>query len=136
MRVGRPGFGLVAAVVFGHGLVNAFHGVPHVAVPVPLLPWQGAFVGAVAGAAPFVGLALVWWDRSRLGGAAMALGGAGSLVFATYYHFRSTTPDNVANVTGQWSLPFLATSVGISVLAAATAVVGVWLLLDGASRAD
>lgn len=118
----------VAVVVLAHAAVNALHGLPHVAVPVPLAVWQQAVVGVVVIAMPLGGLWLAWRRRERAGGAAIFAGGLGSAAFGTYYHFFSATPDNVANVTGTWSLPFLLSSVGISLLAVATAAAGWWLL--------
>lgn len=122
-----PGRRAVAAVVLAHAAVNAGHGLPHVAVPIPLAVWQGAVVVVVI-TLPLAGLLLAWRGHERAGGAAILVGGVGSALFGTYYHFLSATPDNVANVTGAWSLPFLLTSVGISLLAVATAVAGGWLL--------
>ena len=118
-----------AGVVLAHALVNLVHGLPHAAVPVPLAAWQNLVVALVVLALPLAGLWLVWRGDRRVGGVAILLGGLGSAVFGTYYHFISATPDNVANVTGTWSLPFLLTSAGISGLAVATAGVGAWLLV-------
>jgi hypothetical protein len=127
----RPGVGLVAAVVFGNAAVTIAHGVPHLAVPVPLAPWQDAVVVLVVGM-PLVGLALLSDGRVRLGGLAVLLGGVGAAAFGTYFHFVASTPDHVASVTGSLSVPFLVTAVAISVAAVATAAVGAWLLVAGA----
>jgi hypothetical protein len=125
-RIGA--FRVIAWIVLAHAAVNLVHGVPHAVVPVPLSVWQNAIVVGVVLALPLGGLWLAWRERPRAGGAAILIGGLGSAVFGTYYHFLSATPDNVANVTGAWSLPFLLTSVGISLLALATSGAGAWLL--------
>lgn len=122
----RVAIGLVAA----HAIVNGLHGLPHAVVPVPLEPWKEAFVGIVIGALPIAGAVLLWVGRRHSGGSLILVGGLASAAFGTYYHFLSVTPDNVARVTGAWSLPFLLTAVGISLLAVATASAGGWLLLD------
>lgn len=123
----------LTGVVLAHAAVNVAHGVPHAAVPVPLAPWQQAVVAVVVLATPLVGLWLAWRGRRHVAGGTILVGGLGSAAFGTYFHFLSATPDNVANVTGPWSLPFLGTSVGISLLAVATAAVGGWLLVAGGS---
>ncbi len=125
---------LDAVVVVLHALVNLVHGIPHVVVPVPLAPWQGVFIGTIVFATPLAGLWLAWRGRQRVGGMAVLLGGLGSFVFATYHHFFSETPDNVAAVTGPWSLPFSMTAVGISLLALATAVAGGWLVRQSSAQ--
>jgi hypothetical protein len=63
----RQEVGLVSAVVLGHAAVTLAHGLPHLAVLVPLPPWQEAFVVFVLGM-PLVGLALVSRGLARLGG--------------------------------------------------------------------
>lgn len=133
---GRPGWRLVAAVVLANATVNLVHGLPHAAVPIQLSTWQSTVVAVVILGLPLAGLGLVWQGRGAPGAAAILVGGAGSAVFATYYHFFSATPDDVANVTGTWSLPFLLTALGISVLAVATAGVGGWLLFADTETAD
>lgn len=123
-------FRLVAGIVFAHVVVNLVHGLPHADVPIALAPWQNLVVVVVI-ALPLVGLWLVRRGRIDVGGAAILAGGLGAAVFGTYYHFFSATPDNVARVTGPWSTYFLFTSVAISLLALATALVGGWLLASG-----
>lgn len=125
-------FRLVAGIVLAHVLVNLAHGLPHAEVPIELAPWQNGFVAVVVIALPLVGLWLLARGSVDAGATALLVGGLGSAVFGTYYHFFSATPDNVARVTGHWSGYFLFTSVAISLLAIATAAVGAWLL--GGSR--
>ncbi len=121
---------MLAGIVIAHASVNALHGLPHLSVPVPLAAWQELFIALVILVMPVAGLVLVARSRIRAGGLAVLLGGAGSAVFGTYFHFFSATPDNVARVTGPWASVFFLTAVGISVLAVATAVAGGWLLRD------
>ena len=128
MSVQTVSFRAVAAIVLAHAAINLVHGLPHAVVPVPLTVWQNAVVVGVVLALPLAGLWLYSRGERRRGAWAILLGGLGSAVFGTYYHFFSATPDNVANVTGDWSMPFLLTSVGISLLAVATAAGGWWLL--------
>lgn len=121
---------LVAGIVLAHLLVNLAHGLPHADVPVELAPWQNGFVVVVVIALPLGGLWLVRRGRVDVGAVAILVGGLGAAAFGTFFHFFSDTPDNVARVTGPWSGYFLFTSVAISLLAVATALVGAWLLLD------
>lgn len=123
-------FRLLAGIVIAHAAVNALHGLPHVSVPVPLAPWQELFIAVVILMMPIGGLVFVAEGRIRAGGLAVFLGGTGSAVFGTYFHFFSATPDNVAQVTGPWAGVFYLTAMGISLLAVATAVAGGWLLYD------
>lgn len=129
-------FRLVSGIVLAHVGVNLAHGLPHGAVPVPLADWQNLFVVVVVVGAPLAGLWMIRRERVRVGAAALLAGGLGSVLFGTYYHFFSATPDNVANVTGAWALPFLLTAVGISLLAVATAAAGWWLLRADARDGD
>lgn len=120
---------IVIGLVTAHAVVNGLHGVPHAVVPVPLAPWQEAVVGIAIGAVPIAGAVLLWLGRHRIGASMILLGGLASAAFGTYYHFLSATPDNVARVTGAWSLPFLLTALGVSLLAVATVGAAGWLLL-------
>lgn len=120
---------LLAGVVLAHTAVNLVHGLPHAAVPVPLAVRQNAVVAVVVLALPLAGLWLVRRGKRVSGGVAILAGGVGSAVFGTYYHFLSATSDNVANVTGAWSLPFSLSAVAISLLAVGTAAVAGWVLV-------
>lgn len=115
-------------VAAAHAGAALLHGVPHAAVPVPLAVWQVSFVTVVA-VLPLAGVWLARQGRTRSGGWALLTGGLGSFGFGTHFHFLSATPDNVSAVTGGWSVPFLVTSVGVSLLAAATAAAGGRLLV-------
>ncbi|WP_227375427.1 hypothetical protein [Haladaptatus halobius] len=118
----------VAAVALGaYLLVNLAHGVPHAAVPVPLMPFQSAFVVGVATIAPVVGFVLLWRGRERLGSAVFVASMAASLAFGVYFHFLVPNPDNVHSVGGSWREPFFLTAALVAAAGSGGTVVGAWL---------
>ncbi|WP_227352717.1 hypothetical protein [Haladaptatus salinisoli] len=118
----------VAAVALGaYLLANLAHGVPHAAVPVPLTPFQSAFVAAVT-LAPIVGFVLLLRGSERLGSAVFVVSMAASLAFGVYFHFLVPNPDSVRAVSGPWSGPFFLTAALVAAAGAAGVVAGAWPL--------
>lgn len=106
----------VAGVVLGaYLLANLAHGVPHAAVPVPLTPFQTAFVVLVVTVAPVAGFVLAWRGAERVGWIVFSLSMAASFAFGVYHHFLVPNPDNVRSVGGSWHSPFLVTAVLVAV---------------------
>ena len=124
----------VAALAVGlHTAASAAHGVPHAVIPVPLAPWQWAFVYGVIVLAPLVALGLLWRGREAAGATLLAVSMAASLAFGVYFHFVAPTPDHVGAVpAGPWRGPFRVTALLVAVTDAVGALVGVRLL--GSSR--
>ena len=116
---------LIAAVVV-HFLVAGFHGLAHQLVPVPLAPWQMAFVALVIVAAPPAGAWLVRQPASRvLGAAVVTLSMAASLAFGIVHHFVLVSPDNVWCVPdGPWQASFVRSAWAVAATEVAGTVAG------------
>lgn len=127
----------VAALAVGlHAAASAAHGVPHAAVPVPLAPWQWAFVYGVIVLAPLVALGLLRRGKVEVGGTLLAVSMAASLLFGVYFHFVAPTPDHVGAVpAGPWRGPFRVTALVAAIVDAVGVFVGV-RLMDGRWRSD
>lgn len=125
-----------AAVVALHAAVNAGHGIPHAAIPVPLAAWQWAFVVAVVGVAPPVSVWALWRGRRKLGAVLLAVSMAASLAFGLYFHFVAPTNDHVAAIpAGPWQVPFRATALLAVVVDAVGVLLGVRMTSDSRRRA-
>jgi hypothetical protein len=128
-----------AAVTVGlHVVANAAHGVPHAAAPVPLAPWQSAFVFGVVLSAPLAALGLLWTggpERTRVGAVLFSISMAASLVFGLYFHFVVPNPDHVSTVSaGPWRGPFRATAVLVALVDAVGVAVGIRIASNAAGR--
>lgn len=118
---------IAAGLVAVHAVVSIGHGVAHSTVPVDLTAAQEAFVVLVVALAPVLALALLWRGRERVGAGLLAASMAAALVFGVYFHYAVPNPDNVAAVTGPWSLPFEGTAALVAVTEFLGTVVGAWL---------
>ncbi|MFC4450285.1 hypothetical protein [Halorussus aquaticus] len=120
----------VAALALGvHVVANLAHGVPHLAAPVPLAPWQSAFVVGVVLLAPLVGFQLLRRGRPRGGAWLFAVSMAASLAFGLTFHFGVPNPDHVdAVAAGPWHRPFGTTATLVAVTDAVGVLVGLWLV--------
>jgi hypothetical protein len=120
----------VAALALGlHLVANAAHGVPHTAIPVPLAPWQWAFVFGGIVLAPVAAFALLRRGRARAGASLFAVSMAASLAFGAYFHYATPNPDHVNAVpAGPWRGPFRATAL-LVVADALGVLVGAWLAI-------
>ncbi|WP_423743324.1 hypothetical protein V5735_09625 (plasmid) [Haladaptatus sp. SPP-AMP-3] len=107
-------------------VVNLAHGVPHVAVPVPLTPFQSTFVVLIVTLAPVVGFVLLWRGAERIGSAVFATSMVASLVFGVYYHFIVSNPDNVHAVNGPWQSAFVTSAALVAIADAAGVAIGAW----------
>lgn len=120
-RLATVAVGLILAAGLAHGL-------PHVAVPVPLADWQAAYVLLSSVLGPLAALALVWRGRVRAGGALLAASMAAAFAFGLSHHFLLANPDNVAAVpAGVWQRPFQATAALVETVELVGLLAGVWL---------
>jgi hypothetical protein len=114
---------LLAAVVFGHLIVNFVHGAAHSGARIPVTLAANLFIWIVILAGPVVG----WWiSRSRpvAGGWIVASTMAGSLVFGVVNHFVIVSPDHVNHVAVEWRTLFAITAVLLLLFESAGVVAG------------
>ena len=114
---------LLAAVVFGHLIVNFIHGAAHSGARIPMTLAANLFIWIVILAGPVVG----WWiSRSRpvAGGWIVAAMMAGSLVFGIVNHFVIVSPDHVNHVAVEWRTLFVITAVLLLLFESAGVVAG------------
>ena len=125
---------LATIIVVAHLAVSLVHGAAHSGAAVPLSALQNVFVWVVTLAGP---LAALWMIRTGrpLGPELLALTMGGSLVFGIVNHFVIESADHVAHITSDaWRLPFQVTAVGLALLEAAGAAVGMrWAALKRTS---
>jgi len=120
-----------AALVGLHYLVNLAHGVAHGGVPVPLTPFQTAFVVIVVGFGPLVGVWLSRSDRPTLAWGSLAAVLAAGFVFGVAFHYVIASPDHVANVpAGSWKLPFEGTAALVALVDGGGALVAAWFWMQ------
>jgi len=125
---------LATIIVVAHLAVSLVHGAAHSGAAVPLSALQNVFVWVVILAGPLAALWLIRTGRP-LGPALLALTMGGSLVFGIVNHFVIESADHVAHITSDaWRLPFQVTAVGLALLEAAGAAVGMrWAALKRTS---
>lgn len=117
---------VLLAVLGIHLTVAIAHGTTHALVPVVLPPWQNAivlgtvFIGPVAG----VGLAL---RGHPIGLPLFTASMVGALLVGGVLHFLVENPDHVYAVPDSpWRVVFQASALGVAILPAIGAGVGLW----------
>ena len=103
------------------------HGQAHQAAMVALNTFGYVYVLIVITLTPLVAGVLLLTRLRRAGTLLLALSMFGSLVFGFWYHFLSSTSDNVVQVYGPWHSTFLWTAVALAVIELAGTFVGLWV---------
>jgi len=105
-----------AALVAIHFVVSALHGVAHQRAAVELTRFGNAYVIVIITAAPLLAAALLFTRKKAFGALLLAGSMFGSFIFGFWYHFLSTSSDNVAEVKGAWQSTFAWTAVILAVV--------------------
>jgi hypothetical protein len=119
-------FGALGLVLV-HLIVSILHGRAHDGAMVTLNMFGYLYVILVITVAPLVAAVLLFTRKQTAGGLLLALSMGGSFVFGVWYHFLSSTNDNVAQVHGPWQATFLWTAVGLAVIELAGTLMGLWV---------
>ena len=112
------------ALVLIHLIVSTIHGLIHQAAMVTLNTFGYVYVVVVITLAPLVAAALLFTRKQRIGAPLLALSMFGSFAFGFWYHFLSSTNDNVREVHGPSHSMFLWTAIALAAIELAGALVG------------
>ena len=112
------------ALILIHLVISIVHGMAHQGAMVALTPFGNVYVIVVITLAPLVAAALLFTRKQRLGALLLALSMFGSFIFGFWYHFLSSTNDNVTEVHGPWHSRFLWTAIALAAIELAGTLVG------------
>ena len=103
-------------LVLIHFVISVVHGQAHQGAMVALTVFGNVYVLVVITLAPLVAAVLLFTRRRKLGALLLALSMCGSFIFGFWYHFLSSTNDNVAQVHGPWHSMFLLTAIALALI--------------------
>lgn len=115
------------ALVLAHLIISMVHGRAHQGAIVTLTLFQNLYVLVVITVGPILSAALLFSRWSRGAALVLTVSMFGSFVFGGWYHFLSTTSDNVGAVHGVWHSTFLWSAIVIATLEAVGVIVGGWI---------
>jgi len=118
---------LAFALVLIHLAVSTLHGWAHQAATVALTTFGYLYVVVVITVAPLLAALLLLLRRQKSGALLLAAAMFGSFIFGVWYHFLSSTNDNVSQVQGAWHSTFLWTAVALALIELAGTLIG-WQL--------
>lgn len=117
------------ALILIHLVISIVHGTAHQGAVVALTTFGNVYVLVVITLAPLVAAVLLFTRKQKLGALLLALSMFGSFVFGFWFHFLSSTNDNVTEVHGHWHFTFLWTAIAVAVIELAGTFVGVRIYL-------
>ncbi len=82
-------------IILLNAIVTLAHNEAHGGLGVELNVFQTVYAYTVIVFAPLLALVLLWTPRIRQGGLLLAAAMAGSLAFATFFHYVHVSPDHV-----------------------------------------
>jgi hypothetical protein len=112
------------ALILIHLVISIVHGTAHQGAMVALTTFGNIYVLVIITLAPLVAAALLFTRKQKLGALVLALSMFGSFIFGFWYHFLSSTNDNVTEVHGPWHSTFLWTAIALAVIELTGAFVG------------
>jgi hypothetical protein len=112
------------ALILIHLVISTMHGSAHQGATVALTMFGNVYVIVIITLAPLVAAVLLFTRKKKLGGLVLALSMFGSFIFGFWYHFLSSTNDNVTEVQGPWHFTFLWTAIALAVIELAGAFLG------------
>ena len=112
------------ALILIHLVISIAHGTAHQGATVALTTFGNVYVIVVITLAPLVAAVLLFTRKQRLGALLLALSMCGSFIFGFWYHFLSSTNDNVTEVHGPWHSRFLWTAIALAAIELAGTLVG------------
>ena len=104
------------ALILIHLVISIVHGTAHQGAMVALSAFGNVYVIVVITLAPLVAAVLLFTRKQRLGALLLALSMCGSFIFGFWYHFLSSTNDNVTEVHGPWHSRFLWTAIALAAI--------------------
>lgn len=117
------------AVVIVHTIIHGLHGLAHVEIPIPLSPFQTAFVGTIIGPIPILSAILLWTRFYRAGSWLLFCSMASAGLFGVYNHYMIISSDHVSQVLSVgWGLLFHITAFLILVVDGIGCGIGLWAL--------
>ena len=118
---------MALGLVLIHLIISILHGRAHDGAMVTLNTFGYVYVIVVITLAPLVAAALLFTRKQRTGALLLTLSMLGSLIFGFWYHFLSSTNDNVTQVHGAWHSTFLWTAIALAVIELSGTLVGLWI---------
>ena len=119
------------ALILIHLVISIVHGTAHQRAVVALSTFGNVYVIVIITVAPLVAAALLFTRKQKLSALLLALSMFGSFIFGFWYHFLSSTNDNVTEVHGPWHFAFLWTAIALAVIELAATLVGVRMYRSG-----
>lgn len=117
---------LSLAIILLHVGASIIHGLAHQGARVALTTFGNVDVIVVITIAPLVAYALLLFRWAKAGALLFALSMLGSLVFGVWYHFLSSTNDNVVEVHGPWRSTFFWTAIALAIIEFTGVLLGVY----------
>jgi len=115
------------ALVLIHLVISTLHGLAHQAAMVSLNTFGYIYVMVVITLAPLISVPLLFTRSQTVGALLLALSMFGSFMFGVWYHFLSSTNDNVSQIHGPWHSVFLWTAISLAIVELAGTLAGFWL---------
>ena len=112
------------ALILIHLVISMVHGTAHQGAMVGLTAFGNIYVVVVITLAPLVAAVLLFTRKQKPGALLLALSMFGSFIFGFWYHFLSSTNDNVTEVHGPWHSRFLWTAIALAAIELAGTFVG------------
>ena len=127
------------AIVVAHLLVNIAHGLAHRELRVGLSPSGSIFVILVVLILPLVAMVFVWTAKKRLGLLLLSLSMFGSLLFGSYHHFLTVSPDHIhSQPSSGWGTTFVLTAYLLLITEAIGSYIGFhfrWIAKEPSNKA-
>jgi len=112
------------ALILIHLVISMVHGTAHQGAMVALTAFGNVYVIVVITLAPLVAAVFLFTRKKKLGALLLALSMFLSFIFGFWYHFLSSTNDNVTEVHGPWHSRFLWTAIALAAIELAGTFVG------------
>jgi hypothetical protein len=112
------------ALILIHLVISVVHGTAHQGAMVALSAFGNVYVLVVITLAPLAAAVLLFTRKQKLGALLLALSMFGGFIFGFWYHFLSSTNDNVTEVHGPWHSAFLWTAITLAAIELAGTSVG------------
>lgn len=128
---------LGTGVVAFNATVTFAHDQAHGSLGVQLNAFQTIYAYTVIAAAPLLALVLLWTPKFRAGGLLLALSMAGSLAFATFFHYVHVSPDHVNHLPVGDAQGLFRLTAGLMIPAEILGIVaGLWIWRHTATSPD
>ena len=123
----QPRSFIALTLILIHLVISTAHGWAHQGAMVALTTFGYVYVVVVITLMPLVAAVLLFTRMKRIGAVLLALSMFGSFIFGFWYHFLSSTGDNITRVHGPWHSTFLWTAIVLAVIELGGTIVGLRL---------